>query len=268
MSRKYRDREVLYELYVEEEMTCREIADQLNCGSTTIQNWLDKHNIEKRDRGGNSKNAPWKDEETLRRLYYEEGMSQSEIGEELGCTQVTVYNQMKKFDIEARDLSESVKAERNGFYGKTHDEETRQIFSENAKEQMAENHPMEGREHTEEAKRKMSENTSGENHPFWSGGHETYRGPSWTDELKEVVREEANYICEKCDQESDETLHVHHIVPFRFFGLEKHEQANSKVNLRALCPSCHREQDAKIQTAQVQKSDVAEANGGDFLLRV
>ena len=44
--------------------------------------------------------APWRDEEILRELYVERGMTTVEVGNELGCADVTVSNWLKKFDIE------------------------------------------------------------------------------------------------------------------------------------------------------------------------
>ena len=41
------------------------------------------------------------DEETLRRLYHEEGLSQSEIGDKFGVNSNTIAYQMDKLDIEA-----------------------------------------------------------------------------------------------------------------------------------------------------------------------
>jgi len=41
------------------------------------------------------------DEETLRRLYYEENMSQAEIAEEVGTNQPTICYAMDKYDMEA-----------------------------------------------------------------------------------------------------------------------------------------------------------------------
>ena len=45
---------------------------------------------------------PWQDAETLERLYWDERMSQDEIGEELGCSRRTVYMWMDKYDIDTR----------------------------------------------------------------------------------------------------------------------------------------------------------------------
>ncbi len=42
---------------------------------------------------------PWRDESLLREMYHEDDMSQYEIADELGCTQVTVSNSMDDFSI-------------------------------------------------------------------------------------------------------------------------------------------------------------------------
>jgi len=43
---------------------------------------------------------PWTDEDTLRRLYRNEGLSTHEIADVLNCSQATVFNWMEKYDIE------------------------------------------------------------------------------------------------------------------------------------------------------------------------
>lgn len=46
---------------------------------------------------------PWRDPDLLRELYHNQGMSLREIADELGCVNSTVYKNMQKYDIEARD---------------------------------------------------------------------------------------------------------------------------------------------------------------------
>ncbi len=53
-----------------------------------------------------SQDKPWQDEETLRRLYIEEGMTQPEIADEFGCGQSTVSNWLQKFDVKTRSRSD------------------------------------------------------------------------------------------------------------------------------------------------------------------
>lgn len=53
---------------------------------------------------------PWQDEETLRRLYHEEGLSRAKIAEEFdGVTRSGIQYWMNKYEIEARDKSEAAK---------------------------------------------------------------------------------------------------------------------------------------------------------------
>ncbi len=47
--RAYRDEETLRDLYVDREMTTREIADHFNCSNGTISDWLNRHEIETRE---------------------------------------------------------------------------------------------------------------------------------------------------------------------------------------------------------------------------
>lgn len=56
-----------------------------------------------------SDEEPWKDQETLEELYWNEGLSQREIGNELGTSQGTISYWFDKFDIEQRDFAEACK---------------------------------------------------------------------------------------------------------------------------------------------------------------
>lgn len=48
-SQPWQDRETLVELYHDEGMTTREIADELGCTNGTVSRWLDKHDVGTRD---------------------------------------------------------------------------------------------------------------------------------------------------------------------------------------------------------------------------
>lgn len=105
------DEGTLRRLYLEEGKTQREIGDVLGCSQKTIINWMEKFGIPSRSssesyrlkRSGES----WRDEETLRELYVEKGLSQSEIGEMLGCAPETVFYHMEKNGIDARTPEET-----------------------------------------------------------------------------------------------------------------------------------------------------------------
>jgi transposase-like protein len=47
--------------------------------------------------------SPWRDKDTLYELYVERGLTTAEIGEKLGCTDVTISDWLDRHDIDARD---------------------------------------------------------------------------------------------------------------------------------------------------------------------
>ena len=80
-----------------------------------------------------------------------------------------------------------------------------------------------------------------ENHPAWRGGYEPYYGPNWKNQRR-LARERDNFTCQNCgitEEENFRELDVHHIKPFRYFGIKKYKQANQLDNLTTLCCSCH-----------------------------
>lgn len=64
-----------------------------------------------------------------------------------------------------------------------------------------------------------------------------YYGPSWKSATVRAVQR-AGSRCEFCGEASSR-LAVCHIDHFDYFGLDKHEQANSVHNLLALCMGCY-----------------------------
>jgi hypothetical protein len=81
----------------------------------------------------------------------------------------------------------------------------------------------------------------GENHPNWKGGAINYRGSNWVAQARKA-RKRDNYICQNCgisQKELKRRLDVHHIIPFREFGLDNYKKANRLKNLISLCPTCH-----------------------------
>lgn len=83
---------------------------------------------------------------------------------------------------------------------------------------------------------------TGENSPHWKGGWESYYGSTWTRNLKESIRKRDNKQCQYCSKNQKDhwrRLPVHHIIPFRKFGVKNHQEANKKSNLITLCDECH-----------------------------
>jgi hypothetical protein len=66
-------------------------------------------------------------------------------------------------------------------------------------------------------------------------------GPGW-DYTAEQIRNRDGRCCRNCDkteQQERKLLSVHHIVPFRLFGLKNYQIANVESNLITLCNDCH-----------------------------
>lgn len=81
---------------------------------------------------------------------------------------------------------------------------------------------------------------SGENNFNWRGGRRPYYGPSWRPAMRAVrVRDQVCQRCQKSSKETGRALDVHHVVPFRAFGLARHAEANTLSNLIAYCNPCH-----------------------------
>lgn len=78
-------------------------------------------------------------------------------------------------------------------------------------------------------------------HPNWKGGAVNYRGPNWKRQSLKA-RQRDNFTCQRCGAhlpEGGKALPVHHIVPFRAFGVDRYKEANDLSNLISLCVSCH-----------------------------
>jgi len=84
-----------------------------------------------------------------------------------------------------------------------------------------------------------SQNISGSDHPRFKGGGEIYYGSNWRQQRR-AARKRDNYTCQKCDVVENGRAHdVHHIVPFRDYGIENYKDANKLINLVCLCNVCH-----------------------------
>ena len=77
---------------------------------------------------------------------------------------------------------------------------------------------------------------TGETSPNWKGGAVGYYGPSWQRQRRAALNRD-DHECRICGR--SDSVHVHHIRPFRTFGVESHTKANKLSNLLTLCPSHH-----------------------------
>jgi len=88
----------------------------------------------------------------------------------------------------------------------------------------------------------QSKHKTGPNHPSYKGGYDPYYGPNWRQQRRNARRRD-DYTCQRCgitEAETERRLDVHHIIPFREFGIERYKEANKISNLISLCSVCHK----------------------------
>lgn len=97
----WRNKQTLKTLYVEQSLSAREVAQELDCGKKTVLTWLSKHDIPTRD-SSRQKTLPEcvDDPEWLREQYHVEGKSQQEVADYVGVSRSVISNRMRKHGIE------------------------------------------------------------------------------------------------------------------------------------------------------------------------
>lgn len=96
---------------------------------------------------------------------------------------------------------------------------------------------------------KESECFVGSRSSAYLGGPTTVRGLNWRQIRTGVVREQ-NGQCADCQKLIGNSLHVHHIRPFREFACDA--EANVRSNLVGLCNSCHSKADRNFERHNIR----------------
>jgi len=99
---KYRDPDWLRNEYLYEKRSVREIAQKCGCSHGAVSNWLKRHGIKTRPKGGCRADKRLEKKDWLREQYVEQEKCTREIAGECGCTKKTVRYWLKKNDIETR----------------------------------------------------------------------------------------------------------------------------------------------------------------------
>jgi len=102
MASPWQNEETLRELYIKQDLSTREVADELGCSKRTIQRWLDKFDIPT-DPSTHEQGGPWRDRETMIELYEDEGMSIQQIADELNTGNWTIQTWLDKHEIDTRE---------------------------------------------------------------------------------------------------------------------------------------------------------------------
>lgn len=245
---KLHDEEWLRTQYVDKERSMGDIGDGCGVSISAVGGWLDRHGIERRgpsEAQADGDITPLKDPEWLRAQYWNNGRTATEIADELGVYGSAVNRWLDRHGIEKKGQSvaragESVRQLEDGEWLREQYHEKGLSTVELGEKLGVSSRCVNDWMERHEIERRGME---AEENPMWKGGADDYYGPSWHSVRREV-RERDDYECQRCGMPDEEhvdqfgqSLHVHHIRPFRTF--EEHTEANRPENLITLCRECH-----------------------------
>jgi len=195
-------------------------------------------------------------------------LSSNKIAKTIGCSNITITNYLKKFNIKIRDNHEchkgykvsiklkkyyskifkgrgnpnynngdKIKGKNNPFFGRHHTEETKKRIGLKAKGRKS----FLGKKHSEETKKKLSElrirlglSKGNKNGRYVHGlAYEPY-SIEFTEQLKLKIRNRDNYTCQLCNMKQKNyrrALDIHHI--------DYNKKNCEENNLIALCGKCN-----------------------------
>ncbi|MEK7397022.1 MAG: LAGLIDADG family homing endonuclease [Candidatus Poribacteria bacterium] len=109
------DENQMSELYENHNFSVRRLAKVYNCGATTIQRKLHQHKIKVRPSMSVKLDIP---KDRLRFLYTKEKKTSFQIAREYSCSNSTILNRLKEYQIKIRDISEAhIKYPKQNFRG-------------------------------------------------------------------------------------------------------------------------------------------------------
>lgn len=265
------DKENLVELYINQQLSTRDIAKKLNVGQTSVRRYLKKYNIKERTSAESKNTSVYKNKITQYAIRYKREYSKIAIenGNKIYkicpiCkkefsrrkSQETTYCSPKCAGIARRKVNTCNNCGKvlSNFWAKYCPECLKQIRHNLTYNRVLVKCAYCGREllvipsrvkHSQscycnyECMAKDYENRfSGENSPTWKGGKKHYKG-HWLKQ-RDLARQRDNYTCQLCgvtEEEWHKEMDVHHIRNYRKY--EDKEEANKLENLVCLCNKCH-----------------------------
>lgn len=238
--------------YCEQGMTAHELSDWLMVKVNTLLARMDEFGIERRDRtraNAQGNVDPLYNECWVWKNYVVQQRSVLDIAEELGVSGKPVRAWVKKHGFRLRGLVESHSSGRTDLLRDREWMNEAYVGLGMSSYQIADRIGSSRsvivrwlRKHGVQLRQAGVNQSSGESKDY------DY-GPSWTRARRRVLQRDG-YECRRCDlpdkahqDEYDEGLHVHHIVPLHAFANEddvvNHEVANHPDNLITLCKPCH-----------------------------
>lgn len=276
MRRKNIEYETLYHLYIEEELSQRDIAELLNIGQTTIRRYMNKYNIPARSNKEGKHTKVYQEKlQLLAQRYSKEYIKEryntcqycgqsfqvnSQTKHKKYCSKECLIQSLQKprpLDICEYCGKEIIQTTKRKFHRHYCDEcKAKQVWKEKQKKRIMVNCSYCGKElsiipskfmanehhycNTECMSKDYIGKNVGELSATWKGGKgHHYIGGFYT--VRKIARKRDNYTCQRCgitEEEYGQELSVHHIKLYREF--EDKYEANNLDNLICLCEPCHR----------------------------
>lgn len=92
----------LQALWNDATLSLNDIAEQFNVSTNTVRNYAKKYGLEQRQTNKQNINNPLFTKDELYNLYIEEGLSTQKIADKYNTTTATVYNYLKRFNIDKK----------------------------------------------------------------------------------------------------------------------------------------------------------------------
>lgn len=116
---RYTDCVWLKNEYVSNERTASKIAKMCGVTHATILNWLDKHNIPRRNRSESSKiraakkigTQKYRDPDWLKQRYVIDGLTVRDIATQIGCSFPTILHWLERHNIDRRPVASELSGE-------------------------------------------------------------------------------------------------------------------------------------------------------------
>ena len=233
MERKYRNREWLYEEYVEKRRPITDIADELGCDHTTISKWRRKLGIPKPSRSVELE-CPVCDDTFTRSVSEVERTKHANV-----CSRECIYEARSRGIIGREvkggyDVSETTFTKECPACGEEFTTTASKDYRHCSRDCFLDMH---------------SERMSDEGNPAYVDGStkekRCYRGSNWV-RIRRRVYERDGYTCQRCGvkcisrsdyngENGGEIIQAHHISGY------EDESDNELDNLITLCASCHSE---------------------------
>lgn len=245
----WRDEGALYEQYIHQHKSIREIADEWDCNHKTVHRWLKNHGIERRGQGHPAAHPELRDAEKLESLYWGEYLSTAEISDIYDCSRRQISYWLNKHDIEIRPAHGDAR-KHPATWDELSEDELRSEYIDNGKSltEIGDKYGVTAHAVRNALFRNGIEtrepHPSGSDNPAWNGGSSAYHlirqglsEESWPTIRQELI-DSYGTACHSCGSDVGGSIQMHHIVPILYGG------TNAREMFLPLCRGCHNEVEA------------------------